>query len=157
MATSTPCTGFSSTIQHKKKDSLFFQCKNWWCKIKKWTLGVILQKLNNCVCVLAELCKWQMSLCTSKPCNVHPASVLLWKRGRRDRERHVKRWDERTGEYYSTGSLFILWAKPVFQIFNTKKQEDSKLNSSLMTLSLRHPPNPVKKVSVTELLSEKTH
>lgn len=124
--------------------------------MRKWTLGVILQKLSNCVCVFAGLCKWQMRLCTSKPCNVHPTSVLLWKRGRRDRERRGKRRAEHTGEF-SPGNLFILWAKPVVLFFNTqKKQEVSKLNSSLMTVTAPFSatfPIPVKKmkVSVSEL------
>lgn len=124
--------------------------------MRKSTLGVILQKLSNCVCVFAELCKWQMRLCTSKPCNVHPTSVLLWKRGRRDRERRGKRRAEHTGEF-SPGNLFILWAKPVVLFFNTqKKQEVSKLYSSLMTVTAPFSatfPIPVKKmkVSVSEL------
>lgn len=41
-------------------------------------------------------------------------------RKKRDRERGVKRRAEHTGEY-SFGSLFILWAKPVFLFFNTDK------------------------------------
>lgn len=97
--------------------------------MRKWTLGVVLRNLSNCICVFAEFCKWQMRLCTSKPCNVHPTSVLLWKRGRRDRERRVKRRAEHTGEYWP-GHLFILRAKPVFLFLNNKSPIPWKENES---------------------------
>lgn len=126
MAAKNTCTGFSSAIPlfffFKKKGggSYFMKCKNWWRKMRKWTLGVILQNLSKCVCVFAEFCKWQMRLFTSKPWNVHPTSVLLWKRGRRDRERRVKIRAEHTGEYWP-GNLFILRAKSVFLFCNKRK------------------------------------
>lgn len=115
--------------------NLWCKMRKWWCKMRKWTQGVILQKLSNCVCVFAELCKWQMRLCISKPCNVHPTSVLLWKRGRRETERGALREELSilVSIHLAVCSFYGLnqFSYSLTQI----KQEVSKLNSSFMTVT----------------------